>query len=196
MYRHRLSITLFIVLISATLPWSAACAGEVADADARVDAGESLRATAMDKYRKSAAIIDPIVINASRGIVVPETQTTAAMDFADENLNSALIDLTLRDNQLEGARGLGLDDTWQEYLSMLRESNEDLIDTINIRLDMKLLIANEPFALAGWDPVRTTQIVQSIQQMQEREQEKFTASEFLRQQAEQLRREYPGSFED
>lgn len=196
MYCYRLSITLFIVLISATLPWSAACAGEVADADVRVDAGEILRTTAMDKYRKSAAIIDPIVINASRGIVVPETQTTAAMDFADENLNSALIDLTLRDNQLEGARGLGLDDTWQEYLSMLRESNEDLIDTINIRLDMKLLIANEPFALAGWDPVRTTQIVQSIQQMQEREQEKFTASEFLRQQAEQLRREYPGSFED
>ncbi len=196
MLPNRILIAILLVLLGVMAITGGGCGGDTGRADELASESESLRVSATDKFRQTTAVVDGLVATADRGMAVPADQTEAVVGLADDNLESALVDLTRRENALAEAGELELDENYRQYISLMSSSNEKLNGAIEVRMRMIGLVGEEPLRLAGWDEIRAREIVAESKQMQTEEAILFNEAERLRNQAEQIRADNPGDFGD
>jgi len=170
------------------------CANDTSAADELVNESDSLRSSAVDKLRMSTGSIDSLVRSAAAGQTLPVNQTKSMATAAVEDLNNALADLTARDRDLSAASELQLNDNYLEYLKLMRENNDKLIETVNAALEIPRLLEKEQYSLAGWDEIRTQEVVKQIYSIQDRIEQLNFESELLRSRAEQIRSDNPKDF--
>lgn len=182
-----------IVLAAIALPLSG-CSNATSDANQVVRDSDAQRTSASDKLRKSTATIDDVVRGAAAGQSLPASQTKSTSDAAMQDLNSALADLAGRNTALTSAQSLTLGEKYQEYLSLLTQSNDKLTDTVNAALEIPRLLTKEQYSLAGWDQVRTQEVINEIHAIQQRIELLYSDSETLRSQAEKIRKDNPQDF--
>lgn len=156
---------------------------------------DALRSSAVEKFRRSTAAIDGLVRSAAAGQSLPVNQIKSTTQAASQDLNAALAELTLRDGKLGDAEELGVGETYRDYLSLMKQSNDKLTRSLNVALQIPMLLEREQFALAGWDEIKTQTIVSQIYSMQQQIEYSYSESETLRNRAEQLRKDHPGDFE-
>ena len=184
---------LLATLLLAALPLTG-CASDASKANESVDEGDALRATAVDTLRKSTATVDGMVRAAAAGQALPADQTKTTTEAAIQDINDALGGLNTRGDKLTQSQSLPLNPTYQDYLRLLRESNDRLVDTLNAALEIPRLMEKEQYSLAGWDEIKTQQIVVQIDSMQQRIEQLYSESESLRNRAEKLRADNPDAF--
>ncbi|MHB9111200.1 MAG: hypothetical protein ACYC4D_01025 [Thermoleophilia bacterium] len=191
------SISVFMLALMTALLLtivSAGCGNDTSAADRLVDESDSLRNSAVDKLRMSTGAIDSLVTSAAAGQTLPATKTKTTATTAVQDLNNALADLTARDRNLRDASEMPLNDNYKEYLKLMRESNDKLTETVNAALQIPRLLEKEQYSLAGWDEIRTQVVVSQIYSMQDRIELLNAESEFLRNLAEQIRKDNPKDF--
>jgi hypothetical protein len=184
-------VLIAIVLVAFA---SSGCGNDTSAADKLVDESDSLRNSALDKLRTTTGAIDSLVISAAAGQSLPASQTKTTATTAVGDLHNALADLTARDRNLKAASEMELNNNYQEYLRLMRESNDKLTETVNAALQIPTLLEKEQYSLAGWDEIRTQVVVSQIYSMQDRIELLNDESEFLRTRAEQIRKDNPGDF--
>ncbi len=194
--RPSILLKLLVALLAAALLSLATtgCGADTSAADKLVDESDSLRNSAVDKLRMSTGAIDSLVSSAAAGQTLPATQTRSTATTAVQDLNNALADLTARDRNLRAASEMQLNDNYQEYLKLMRESNDKLTETVNAALQIPRLLEKEQYSLAGWDEIRTQVVVSQIYSMQDRIELLNAESELLRNRAEQIRKDNPKDF--
>lgn len=170
------------------------CGNDTSAADKLVDESDSMRNSAVDKLRMSTGAIDSLVRSAAAGQTLPATQTKTTATTAVRDLNIALADLTARDRSLRTASEMPLSESYLEYLKLMRESNDKLTETVNTALEIPRLLEKEQYSLAGWDEIRTQEVVSQIYSMQDRVELLNSESELLRSRAEQIRKDNPKDF--
>lgn len=170
------------------------CTSGVSEANRLVGEGESLRASAIDTFRRTTAAVDTLVRNASAGRPLTQSEVKAVTDTAVQDLNSALAGLGERNSKLGQAEKLGINDNYREYLALLKESNNKLIEALNRAMEIPELLKKEQRSLAGWDEIKAQQILNQISVMEQSVEKAYAESETLRIQAEQIRKDNPGDF--
>lgn len=190
---HLVIPTLLLALVALAL-MSAGCTSDIDVANEAVRESDSLRTSAVEKLRKSTAAMDGLVQGAAAGKALPATQTRTAADAAVADLDDALAELTTRDQKLGSAQELGLNATCQEYLRLLRESNDKLRQTVSSAQEIPELLQKEQYSLAGWDEIKTQAVVKQIYSIQQNIEKLNGESETLRNQAEKLRQDHPEGF--
>lgn len=188
-----LQILILLALVLMTLA-AGGCGNDTSAADKLVAESDNLRNSAVDKLRMSTGTIDSLVSSAAAGQTLPATQTKSTATTAVQDLNNALADLTARDRSLRAASEMQLNDNYQEYLKLMRESNDKLTETVNAALQIPRLLEKEQYSLAGWDEIRTQVVVSQIYYMQDRIELLNAESELLRNRAEQIRKDNPEDF--
>ena len=184
---------LLLLLLAAAL-LAPGCASGVSEANRLVGEGESLRASAIDTFRRTTAAVDTLVRNASAGRPLTQNEVKAVTDTAVQDLNSALAGLAERNSKLNEAQGLGINDNYKDYLSLLKQSNNKLIEALNRAMEIPELLKKEQRSLAGWDEIKAQQILNQISVMEQSVEKAYAESETLRIQAEQIRKDNPGDF--
>ncbi len=196
MHPFRLKFMFMLVpLLAILFPAVSGCAGDNSRANTLVQEGEGLRASATAKLRNSTGALDGLIRSAAAGQTLPANETKATTDAAQQNLNQAMSDLADRDVKLKEAQDLALSDRYREYLRLLRDSNGKLTETVNAAMEIPKLLAEEQYSLAGWDEVRTQNVVNQIRAMQQDIERLNGESESLRSSAERIRHDNPGDFE-
>ena len=180
---------LFISMISG-------CSDDRSEANQLVEEGDALRSSAIDNLRRSTATMDGLVRDASAGRSLPAAQTKITTTKAIEDLNIALADLTARDAKLKSADALPLNDNYHAYLAQLRSSNDLLTATVNTAAEIPRLIEREQYSLAGWDEIKSQEIVSQIMSIEQQIDQMYKESETVRNRAEQLRKDSPADFGD
>ncbi|MFA5810350.1 MAG: hypothetical protein WC935_08495 [Thermoleophilia bacterium] len=188
--------TFLVIALLALLLAFSGCSDDHSQAGQLVKDSDALRSSAVDTLRRSTATIDGLVRDASAGRALPASQTKASTTKVVEDLNTALADLTSRDDKLKTADGLQLNDNYHKYISQLRTSNDLLTATINTASEIPRLIEREQYSLAGWDEIKAQQIVSQIMSIDQQINKMYTESEMMRNQAEQIRKDNPEDFED
>jgi len=183
-----------MLLLALMALFVAGCTDNISTANDLVQDSETQRLAATDKLRRSTASIESLVRSAAAGQTLPASQTLNTAAGAKDDLNSGLEELAGRDDNLSQAQALQLNDRYQEYLDLLKQSNVKLTDTLNKAMAIPQLIENEQIPLAGWDEARAKQVVVQIQSLQVDIDRLYNESELLRNQAEQLRRDNPEEF--
>lgn len=187
-------ILLLAVAATALMATGLSACSDNDEASRLVQEADSLRVSAVDKFRRSTASVDGLVNGAAAGQALPVNQTKITAEAAVEDLNRALAELTLRDRKLSEAEGLKVSDTYREYLALLKQSNDGLTETINVAQQVPRLLAEEQYSLAGWDEIKTEIIVNQVRGINQQIEQMYSESEMLRNQAEQLRKDNPGDF--
>ncbi|MHB1324672.1 MAG: hypothetical protein ACYDGS_00575 [Thermoleophilia bacterium] len=190
---HLVMPTLLLALVALSLMITG-CTSDIDVANEAVRESDSLRTSAVEKLRKSTATMDGLVQGAAAGKALPATQTKIAADAAVADLNKALAELTARDQKLGSAQELGLNANYQEYLRLLRESNDKLRQTVSSALEIPELLQKEQYSLAGWDEIKTQAVVKQIYSIQQNIEKLNGESETRRNQAEKLRQDHPEDF--
>lgn len=189
-----MTVMMLVLMTVALFTLATGCGSDTSAADKLVDESDSLRNSAVDKLRMSTGAIDSLVSSAAAGQTLPSAQTKTTATTAVQDLNNALADLTARDRSLQAAGETQLNDNYQEYLKLMRESNDKLTETVNAALQIPRLLEKEQYSLAGWDEIRTQVVVSQIYSMQDRIEQLNMESEMLRNQAEQIRKDNPKDF--
>jgi len=190
---HLVIPTLLLALVTLSL-MTAGCTSDIDVANETVRESDSLRTSAVEKLRKSTAAMDGLVQGAAAGKALPATQTRIAADAAVADLDAALAELSARDQKLKSAQELGLNANYQEFLRLLRESNDKLTQTVSSAQEIPELVQNEQYSLAGWDEIKTQVVVKQIYSVQQNIEKLNGESETLRNQAEKLRQDHPDDF--
>ncbi|MHB1391181.1 MAG: hypothetical protein ACYCXF_08130 [Thermoleophilia bacterium] len=182
-----------LLVLPGLLP-AAGCGGDNARASRLVQEANGLRVSVADRFRQTTAAMDSLVQGAAGGHALPPNQTKDAAQAATANLQAALDELSLRDGKLKDAQQLNLSTDWQDYLTLLIQSNDKLTASISMSLQIPRLLESEQYSLAGWDELRTQTVIKQIRDMQQLIQQTYADSESLRQQAEQRKQDNPQAF--
>jgi hypothetical protein len=186
-------LVLLAVLVAAAL-LASGCSGGTTNANSLVTQADTLRVSAVEKFRRSTAAVDGLIRGAAAGQALPVNQTKQITDDAVNDMNGALAELTLRDDKLNSAATEDVSDRYKEYLDLLQQSNERLGETIRHSMAIPILLGKEQYSLAGWDEIKAQRIVNQVNQIQLDIERLYNESETMRVQAEQMKEQNPQDF--
>lgn len=190
-------LLIFTLLAASAVPivtLSASGCGETAAAGELVDAGEVLRQSATDRFRRQTAVMDALVGRVSGGGSLALATVEQEADTAVREYDAAVAELEERAGKLDEAAALELDETYRDYLRLLSDSNDRMIEALRAAAEIPaLMLANEQ-VFAGWDEIRLGELLDEIGATQRRVSETFGEAETLRAEAEKLREDNPESF--
>lgn len=192
--KRQISTILLLLVTTVFVPAGGGCADNESEADRLVRESDTFRTSATDAFRQTTARMDALVKDAAAGEAISPAKMTEDTDTAKMDLDSALVDLSLRDQKLQQASDVASNERYREYIALLKQSNEKMKTAINAALEIPTLLAAEKFSLAGWDEIKAQVIVSQIYAMEIKVEQAYGSAETLRNRAEQMKKDYEGDF--